>query len=40
MITRIGVEAAEDESDDWLTIEFWEPDPAISPFAVKPGSKR
>jgi hypothetical protein len=38
MITRIGVEAAEEESDDWITIEFGEPDPAISPFVVKPKS--
>jgi hypothetical protein len=40
MITRIGVEAAEDESDDSLTIEFGEPDPAISLFVVKPKSAR
>lgn len=40
MITRIRVEAAEDESDDWLTIEFGEPDPAISPFVAKPKSER
>jgi hypothetical protein len=36
LITRIGVDAAEeDESDDCLTIEFGEPDPAISPFVVR-----
>jgi hypothetical protein len=39
MVTRIGVEAAEDESDDGLTIEFGEPDPAISPFLVKRNSE-
>jgi hypothetical protein len=37
MITRIGVEVAE-ESDDWVTIEFGPPNPAISPFVVKPKS--
>lgn len=40
MITRIRVEADEDESDYWLTIEFGGPDPAISPFVVKPKSGR
>ena len=40
MITRIGIEADGDESDDWLRIEFGEPDPAISPFVVKAKSKR
>jgi hypothetical protein len=39
MVTRIGVEAAEDEPDDGLTIEFGEPDPAISPFLVKRNSE-
>jgi hypothetical protein len=39
MITRVRVDAAEDESDDWLTIEFGDPDPAISPFVVKPKSE-
>jgi hypothetical protein len=34
LISRIGVDAAEDDSDDWLTIEFGEPDPAISPFVL------
>ena len=38
MITRIEVEVAEEESDDWLKIEFGQPDPAISPFVVKPKS--
>jgi hypothetical protein len=38
MITRIRVDADEDDSDDWITIEFGEPDPAISPFVVKPKS--
>jgi hypothetical protein len=37
MITGIRVEKSEDESDDdRLIIEFGEPDPAISPFVVKP----
>jgi hypothetical protein len=37
MITGIRVEKSEDYTDDdWLTIEFGEPDPAISPFVVKP----
>jgi hypothetical protein len=41
MITRIRVEKSEDDSDDdWLTIEFGKPDPAISPFVVKPKSAR
>jgi hypothetical protein len=40
MITRIGVEANENDCDDWLTIEFGEPDPAISPFVIKPKSRR
>jgi hypothetical protein len=35
MITQVRVEATEDESDDWLTIQFGDPDPAISPFLVK-----
>jgi hypothetical protein len=34
LITRISVDTSEDEADDWLTIEFGESDPAISPFVV------
>ncbi|MET0626582.1 MAG: hypothetical protein ABW250_26845 [Pyrinomonadaceae bacterium] len=35
LITEITVEENEDERDDnWLTIKFGEPDPAITPFVV------
>jgi hypothetical protein len=35
MITRIRVDTDEDASDDWITMEFGEPDAQISPFVVK-----
>jgi len=34
MIKRISVEVDENGNDDWVTIEFGEPNPAISPFVV------
>ena len=39
MITGVRIEKSEDDTDDdWLTIEFGEPDPAISDFVVDPKS--
>jgi hypothetical protein len=39
MLTGSRVDKSEDDSDDdWLTIEFGEPDPAISDFVVNPKS--
>jgi hypothetical protein len=35
MIRRIEVARTDDEDDDWVTIEFGDPDPAIAPFVVK-----
>jgi hypothetical protein len=35
MIKRIEAERATEEDDDWVTIEFGDPDPAIAPFVVK-----
>jgi hypothetical protein len=35
MIKRIEVVRAADDDDDWVTIEFGDPDPAIAPFVVK-----
>lgn len=35
LIASIGVESGENETDDdWLTMEFGRPDPAVSPFKV------
>jgi len=35
MITRIRVDPATNENDDWITFEFGDPDPLTSPFVVK-----
>lgn len=34
MITQITVVSAGDKDDDWLTINFGKPDPAVTPFCV------
>jgi len=39
MIQRITVDADENGNDDWITIEFGEADPAISPFVLPNRSK-
>jgi hypothetical protein len=37
LITEVRVESGEEEKDDdWLTIKFGAPDPAVSPFKVPP----
>jgi hypothetical protein len=37
LITEVRVESGEEEKDDdWLTIKFGAPDPAVSPFEVPP----
>ena len=35
MITRVRVDPAVNENDDWITFEFGDPDPLVSPFVVK-----
>ena len=34
MISAISVEQVNENDDDWLSIEFGSPDPAISPFRI------
>jgi hypothetical protein len=35
MITAVELEHAEGQDDDWITVKFGGPDPAISPFRIK-----
>jgi hypothetical protein len=39
MISRVRVEPAENENDDWITFEFGPADPLTSPFVVKQDEK-
>jgi hypothetical protein len=34
MIEKINVEVDENDNDDWITFEFGNPDPSISPFVT------
>jgi hypothetical protein len=35
MITRVRVDPAANENDDWITFEFGFPDPLMSPFSIR-----
>ena len=40
MITRLRIEPAINENDDWITFEFGDPDPLVSPFVAKQNARK
>jgi hypothetical protein len=40
MITRVRVDPAVNENDDWITFEFGDPDPLVSPFVAKQNAQK